>query len=223
MMLNPEFSLLLAAGDGVAAVVVAVITIIGWIIKLANSQKTKAPPVSSRPRPAARPRDTRVAEEINIFVEDNTRGSQRPNRQATPPARPQPVSNKASRRQQQQQGGGKRKARPGEELSRRHAPVAENLGGGVSQHLRQHMPERVEKQAEQRVAPHVDEKVAADLGAAVATSTTSLLGGPNPAAMVKSPAARMAELLRTPAGMQQAVVMNLILSPPPGRARTQRS
>jgi hypothetical protein len=218
------FPAVLAAGggDAIAAVVIVIITIVGWIVKLANAEKPRLPPVSNRPRPQPKPRDARVAQEINVFLEDNTGARNRPAR-PSPPPRPQPASNQASRRQQQQTASkGKRKARPGEDLSKRQAPVAENLGGGVSQHLRQHMVERIEKGAEQRVTPRTEERVTADLGAALATAdspTAALLPSPQSG---KSPAERFAELLRNPAGMQQAVVMNLILSRPPGLNRSQR-
>jgi len=226
MSILPEFQPVLADGDAVAFAVIALITIVGWIVRLVNAEKSKAPPVGSRPRPPARPRDTRVAQEINIFVEDNTKTRNKPARPGSPPARPQPVSKQAGRRQQPQPapapGAAKRKGRPGEELSKRPAPVAENLGGGVSQHLRQHMTERVSKEAEQRLVPRVEEKVTADLGSPIALGVQPQGGGAAGRPAAKSTAAKFAELLRTPAGMQQAVVMNLILSPPPGRTRTQR-
>ena len=224
MPILPAFQPVLADGDAITFAVIALITIVGWIVRLVNAEKPKAPPIGSRPRPPIRPRDTRAAQEINIFVEDNTRTRNKPARPSAPPARPQPVSKQAGRRQPQQltPAAGKRKARPGEELSKRAAPVAENLGGGVSQHLRQHMTERVSKESEQRLVPRVEEKVTADLGAPIALGVQAQAKAPAGGPAGKSPAARFAELLRTPAGMQQAVVMNLILSPPPGRTRTQR-
>src|SRR5437879_11478336 len=60
----------LADADTVIATVVAVITIVGWIINLVSNKNQKGPPVANRPRPPARPRDERLQEEISIFIED---------------------------------------------------------------------------------------------------------------------------------------------------------
>ncbi|MGE5191654.1 MAG: hypothetical protein ACM3U2_04075, partial [Deltaproteobacteria bacterium] len=109
-----------------------------------------------------------------------------------------------------------RRPRPGEEIATRHAPMTETLGTSVKQHLSQHMTDRVSQEAQQRLAPRVGEKVAEDLGTPVTT------GAGRPAAPPASRAERFAELLRSPSGVQQAVVMNLILSPPVSRTQSSR-
>lgn len=218
----------LAAGkeDAIVAVIVFVITIITWISKLANSRTPKGPPVANRPRPQARPRDDRLQQEISIFVEDNVgrRNKGAPPRPAPAVARPQSSkSAQAARRPQgSAQPAAKRKSRPGAEMATRPAPVAENLGTGVKQHLSQHMTDRVTQESQQRVASRVEEKVAADLG----TSLTASASQPSGSGAARAPglpsAERFAELLRSPAGVQQAIVLNLILSPPPGRSGSHR-
>src|SRR5438309_11605891 len=59
-----------ADADTVIATIVALITIVGWIINLVSNKNQKGPPVANRPRPAARPRDERLQDEINIFIQD---------------------------------------------------------------------------------------------------------------------------------------------------------
>jgi hypothetical protein len=208
----------LAAADSVWAAVVILITIIGWIANLVSNKNQKGPPVATRPRPPARPRDDRLQQEINIFIEEvgGKKSRPAPGRPAAPAAR--------------QTAGGKsrpavpsgrppaRRPRPGEEIATRQAPITETLGTGVKRHVSQQMADRVAKEVQQRLAPRVEEKVAQDLG-------TPLNTGAAPSAVTVLPAARaerFAELLRNRSGMQQAIVMNLILSPPLARTRQSR-
>ncbi len=96
------------------------------------------------------------------------------------------------------------------------------LGTGVKQSLSQHMTDRVAQEVQQRLAPRVDEKVAADLGPTM-TSGASMRAPPLPPAVSATLRAdRFAEMLRNPANVRQAIVLNLILSQPPGRARVPR-
>jgi hypothetical protein len=213
-VLNPP--LLAGQADAVLFVIVVVIAIISWIAKMVGELKPKKPPIANRTRPPVRNRDDRLQQEINIFLEDN---SGRPN----PPARPQPASSRKSQRRPEPvatQPAKKKKVRPGEDLSRRHANVAENLGTGVQQHLSQHMPERITLEVQQRLASRVDEKVTSDLGASDIGSGAQ---GQKPGQPAPLPlAGRFAQMLRSPGGVQQAIVMNLILSPPPGRTASLR-
>jgi hypothetical protein len=100
--------------------------------------------------------------------------------------------------------------------------VTDTLGAGVKQSLSQHMADRVSLEVQQRLAPRVEEKVAVDLGPTM-TSGASMRAPPLPAAVSATVRAdRFAELLRNPASVRQAIVLNLILSPPPARARMPR-
>ena len=60
----------LADAEGIGAVILAVITVIGWIASLVSNKNQKGPPVANRPRPPVRPRDDRLQQEINIFLEE---------------------------------------------------------------------------------------------------------------------------------------------------------
>jgi hypothetical protein len=226
MPIAVAFNSVLADAEGIGAAIVILITIVGWIANLVSNKNQKGPPVANRPRPPARPRDGRLQQEINVFIEEvgGQRSRQTPPRPAVPASRPaggtarnpQPEKNRPATAPGPRQPA--RRPRPGEEIATRHAPVTESLGTGVKQHLSQHMADRVTQDVQQRLAPRVEEKVAQDLGVALNTgsapSTTSAL----PAARAE----RFAEMLRTRSGMQQAIVMNLILSPPVSQTRASR-
>jgi len=83
------------------------------------------------------------------------------------------------------------------------------------------MTERVSQEVQQRLAPRVEEKVAEDLGTPVTTGAARAAPAPGPAVSALRPE-RFAELLRNRSGVQQAIVMNLILSPPVYRTRASR-
>src|SRR5882672_8092788 len=76
----------LADAEGIGAVILAVITVIGWIASLVSNKNQKGPPVANRPRPPVRPRDDRLQQEINIFLEETGGKRQKP-----PPGRPASV------------------------------------------------------------------------------------------------------------------------------------
>jgi hypothetical protein len=215
-----------ADADAIIAVIVALITIVGWIANLVSNKNQKGPPVANRPRPPVRPRDDRLQQEINIFIEEA--GPQRarpaPQRPVIPASRPVAGGQRAPA-----QGKARppapakpaRRPRPGDEIATRHAPVSESLGAGVKQHLSQQMTERVAQEAQQRLQSRVEQKVELDLGPAV-TAGPSGRATPAPPAQPVERSARFASLLRNPASLQQAIVVNLILSPPASMRRLPR-
>jgi hypothetical protein len=213
--LPPVFA---ADTDAVIAAIVALITIVGWIANLVSNKNQKGPPVANRPRPPVRPRDDRLQQEINIFIEEA--GAQRPRpappKQAGPALRPggqrAPAPGKGRTAVIPAARKPAHRPRPGDEIATRQAPVSEALGTGVKQHLSQHMTEHVGKEAQQRLASRVEEKVEQDLGPAARPSS----------APPADRAARFAALLRNPATVQQAIVASLILSPPVTRRRSGR-
>jgi hypothetical protein len=225
----------LADAEGIGAVILAVITVIGWIASLVSNKNQKGPPVANRPRPPVRPRDDRLQQEINIFLEET--GSKRPKpppaRPASTPARNAPIAARTpgavspAAKGRQPAGPSRkpaRRPRPGQEIATRTPPVSDTLGTGVKQSLSQHMTERVSQEVQQRLAPRVEEKVELDLGPPV---TAGASGRPAPVASAAGQqpalqAARLAEMLRNRASVQQAFAVNLILSRPPGLARAPR-
>jgi hypothetical protein len=96
------------------------------------------------------------------------------------------------------------------------------LGAGVKQSLSQHMVDRVSQEVQQRLAPRVDERVAADLGPSLSSAASTRAPALPAAASPTVRADRFGELLRTPANVRQAIVLNLILSAPPALAGKSR-
>jgi hypothetical protein len=224
--LLPLAPLFAAETDAVIAIIVALITIVGWIANLISNKNQKGPPVANRPRPPVRPRDDRLQQEINIFIEEA--GAQRPRPAPSRPvigaSRPvaggqrTPVSGK-TRPPAPPAKKSARRPRPGDEIATRHAPVSETLGTGVKQHLSQHMTERVTQEVQQRLASRVDEKVEQDLGPAATAGLSARSTLPPSSAPPADRAARFAGLLRNPATVQQAIVASLILATPVARRR----
>lgn len=228
----PPLVPVLAADDMIVGGIIFLLTVIGWVANLISSKNQKGPPIANRPRPPVRPRDDKLQQEINIFVEDA--GAQRrkgaAGRQGVPAGRAaggQPAGRgqpAVAGQPGRKTAGAKppRKLRPGETLASRPAPVTETLGAGVKQSLSQHMVDRVSQEVQQRLAPRVDERVAADLGPTM-SSGASMRAPALPAPVSATVRAdRFGELLRNPANVRQAIVLNLILSAPPALAGKSR-
>lgn len=225
---NLPFVPILADHDAIIAVVVALITVVGWIANLISNKNQKAPPAANRPRPPARPRDERLQQEINIFMQDSGKPGSRTTTAARPAAaKPRQVASGPQAKSRPVVAAPvkkpPRRPRPGEEIANRQAPVTDKLGSGVKQHLSQHMTERVEHDAQQRLGSRVAETVEQDLGPATTSGSRSNrpMPAPPPAAL-PGLAAGYADLLRNPATLRQAIILNLILAPPVALRRTSR-
>ena len=110
-------------------------------------------------------------------------------------------------------------ARPGGRISERKGPGSTTLGSGVRQHLADHMQEgRVLQQAQNHLAHGVADKVQQDLGSFTAADAPTAAAAT--AARAKFTVTEVARLMRDPAGLKQAFVLNLILNRPTlGRRR----
>lgn len=223
---------LLAVNDPVFAAILVIISIVGWLYRFVQNQNQKVLPPANRPRPPAppRPREGRLQEEIETFIQEvnQKKGARRP---PTAPPRPTAASAKTpskppARRLQPQpaaptgassgDSSSSWRAKPGQEIASRHISAGKEMGAGVQKHVQQAMRDRVAQEVAVFLAPSVDQSVSAHLGQAVAPSAAAAA----PAAA--KPSARvhpLAEAFRSPQGVRQAIVMNLILSPPPGRKR----
>ncbi|MGQ0634331.1 MAG: hypothetical protein ACT4QC_06965 [Planctomycetaceae bacterium] len=202
--------------DTLIPILIAVGWLISVIVKMASGQAQKGPPVANRPRAPARPRDDKLQQEIDIFIQEvsgrkpsrptvaTPTGSQKPAPKPPVKAPPATPAAKAALRgatppkalPPARPARPPRRVKPGAEMASRQAPVSSGLGNHVRQHLKDYMAEKVSVQ------------VAEDLGA------------PQPAtapAPVAEP--KFVELLRSPANLRQAMVLNLILAPPPARSR----
>jgi hypothetical protein len=220
--------LLLADIENVIGVICVIVWIMAWLMKLLGTQKPKTPPVANRPRPPARPRDERLQSEIDIFIQEvgSKKGLRRPPASTAPkpavPARSAAGGQRMRKPPAQVTAPPKpapQRIRPGQEISSRQVVQPEkDLGNAVQQHLRQHMAERVARETSVFLKDKVDASVANHLG----TSSTAAAPGAPPAPPASGTAAgvqaaRYSELFRNSAGLRQAMVVNLILSPPPGR------
>jgi hypothetical protein len=218
--LLPFAPIFAADADAIIAAIVALITIVGWIANLVSNKNQKGPPVANRPRPPVRPRDDRLQQEINIFIEEA--GPNRPKpaerRPVVPASRPvsgasrPPAQGKAKPPAASASRKPARRPRPGDEIATRQSPVSESLGAGVKQHVSQNITDRVAQEMQQRLTSRVEQKVQEDLGPPVTAGLSTRTPPVTPAAQPDR-ARRFAELLRNPATLQQAIVVNLILSP----------
>src|SRR6516162_1565170 len=130
MALHIPFVPMLADNEGIGVAITILIIVVGWIANLISNKNQKGPPVANRPRPPVRPRDDRLQQEISIFIEDaggqRSRQGSRPGgpgaRQPTTASRnPPPVKRPATTTAKKPS----RRARPGEEIAARQAPVTE--------------------------------------------------------------------------------------------------
>lgn len=219
--------LLLVDLDKVIGIAFVIFWIVAWVLKLISSQAQKGPPIAPKPRPTVRPGDDRLQEEIDIFIKEVG-----PKKTARRPVSAPPVpTEKAARarkpplKQSVATPGAGRSESPrrkvGEGISSRHIPGGEATRGRVQQHLRDHMQERVAKEAAAHLNQAVDEQQSRQL---VETSRPIFAQGDPAPAETAAKALRVAELLRNPANLKQSIAVSLILSPPLARqSRTGRA
>lgn len=227
---------ILAAGENWLSILFVVIAFVSWLWNVFNgNQKPVGGQARPQPQPGGRkPAENELQAEINRFLknvmgqkDDQTdelevlvaeegppkprqRNKNRSKRPATPA--PEPV---ASTESASVFGG----QRPGGRISQRKGPGSTSLGSGVRQHLAEHMPEgRVLLQAQNHLAHGVAEKVQQDLGSFTAADAPTAAA--TTAARAKFTVTEVARLMRDPAGLKQAFVLNLILNRPSfGRRR----
>ncbi|MCA9075531.1 MAG: hypothetical protein KDA93_10900 [Planctomycetaceae bacterium] len=211
------------------------ISFIGWIMNLINAQNP--PPQPNRPARKPAPRDRKVQNEIEEFLQeamgrrapkqqsDPILGSEdieiiepSPQRRRTPkrkPLRQQPAS-----RQQQPaappSSQPRKRKRPGEGISLRHIQASEDLGAGVRSHADEHMQARMSQRVEQDLPHLVNQGVSQHLGEFTADDRDTRAGvAPvvSSRAAVKDATGLIASL-RDPAGMRKAIILQEILSKP---------
>lgn len=223
-MFTPLFPIFAALGvDDLIKLVFGLVVFIGWILNLV-ANKNKAAQQANRPRPV-RPRDGKLQKEIDQFLEESKPGQPKskpqPSRPSAPPRKtPAPTAGqnrgkekeKPKKQPAAQQESPSRRRPPGVEVADRPAPVSKDLGAGVRTHVAEHLQAgKIEHEVAEDLKNRVGESVTQHLGtfsAATRTATTS---------SVASPAAQhIAELLRNPASVRQAILINTLLSPPPG-------
>lgn len=221
-LLNP----MLAAIDVGTLVTTAVIvvTLIGWVINFVNAQaKPPAPNRGARPQ---RPRSERIQSEIEQFMREQA-GKKSPAAETPKPRAPEPVrptQRRPTRVQQTRQARPQTRPepppeaplpKPGASFADRKQIGSGGLGQSVREHVRSAMTERVQAETSQHLSHQVDELVKQHLGAFTAETR------PTPAVpqTIARSANEFLQLLKSLEGVRQAMILNEILQPPPGRRR----
>jgi len=161
MMPGPGGETLLAAIDGSVIVyaIIIVIWLLSWVVKAIKGETAAGQP-GGRPHGAGRPRNKRLSDEINVFLEE-VGGTRRGRRRPAPRPEDVPIEIVADAERPPQPED----VKPGEVIARRKGPGSDDLGAEVRQHLKRHM-----------AADRVKNEVARDLGRGVQSSVTSHLG-----------------------------------------------
>lgn len=234
-MLQPHLTLAADVVGTAITVAFVVITFIGWIINLVNSQAK--PPAPNRGNRPARPRSERVQAEIEQFMREQAKNLQRSDETAPRPAEARKVEPKkpAPRRTAQPQNRPPkpvaksprpplrapappletrpaqepRLPRPGEGITERQSVGSKDLGQRVREHVHSTMQERVQSSASRYLTVgDVNSSVSQHLG------TFSAERKQDSATSQLLAADRILELLRTREGVRQAFILNEILQRP---------
>jgi hypothetical protein len=225
------FDIPLAQGGGLGCpmmvVALAAVAFVTWVVNQISAQN-KAAARKAGPRPA-RPRNDRIQQEIDQFIQEAAgrrpprkevlsadeieivsppaAGRRAPARRAAPPAtrpvRPAAPSPAAP-------------ARPGQAAAQRHLSGPEQLGAGLTDHVRTHMDHRVGAEVQQHLPHKVDLEVNQHLGAFAAQSA-GRPSQPMEVAGVRrdaTPALLLLGDLRSPGGVRRAIMMQEILQRP---------
>lgn len=225
--LTEHWSPVLAAIEpkSIMALLFVLFAIGSWLWNVVNGQQNPGGAVRrAPPQPGRRPAEQDLQAEINRFLKQ-TLGQKEPAvdelevlEEDAVQSSPRPKSNKLRRPSSTPKLQADRVAdasqsrdRPGGKLARRKGPGSNDLGSNVREHLAEHMQNRLVKQTEQHFAHGVSEKVQRDLGPFMAGIAAAGVGSAD-----KKPKANTAKeviaMLRAPATVKQAVILNLILS-----------
>ena len=205
--MNATFVPILAIGPGqVIALIVFTISVLSWFINLVQGNNPKG-----GPRPQNRPRPGNPAQsELEKFLQEVVSGGNPQPEKKRPAPPPKPA----------RAGGGEKKGgkprpqrpttaeRPGTRMSETHLANSE-LGGGVRNHVAAHLdPRNVDAAVQQNVGGAVRQ----DMDAAVQRHLGDNIG---PAASQRPATVHpLIEVLRSPQGVRQAILMSEILKRP---------
>jgi hypothetical protein len=232
------FQILLAQGNlGCPMVLVAfaAIAFVSWVVKQIAAQNNAA---ARRPGPRpARPRNDRIQQEIDQFIQEAA-GRRPPRKEVvsvddieivSPPAagrrpgprRPAPRPSRPVRPVEPKPAVAER---PGQAAAQRHLTGREQLGAGLSNHVRTHMDNRVAAEVQQHLPHAVDQEVSQHLGAFAARSTgpTALPLDAAAGRRAATPALALLGELRSPGGVRQAIILQEILQRPRSLRKRQR-
>jgi hypothetical protein len=214
-------------GCPMALVASAAIAFVIWVVKQIAAQNNAA---ARRPGPRpARPRNDRIQQEIDEFIQEAA--GRRPPRKdvlsadeieiVSPPAagrRPAPrrPAQKPPRPIRPTAPKLPGAERPGQAAAQRRLTGPEQLGAGLTDHVRTHMDNRVGAEVQQHLPHKVDQEVSQHLGTFAAQSA-----GPMPQPVETSagqraalPALALLTELRSPGGVRRAIILQEILQRP---------
>jgi hypothetical protein len=234
---------LLADIGGIFAVIFLLISFIGWIINMINTQNP--PPAPNRgPQRRPRARDSKVQNEIEQFLQEamGNKDARReevpadqievvevapqrrpptPRRESRPPARPMQrvsVEQPAQERPRPTGGVSSRQSMPSTQFtpSTLGTKPASTLGTKVSAHVKDHMRERVSQETTRHLPHAVNQNVTQHLGE-VSAGLRDVGEGVRPVfhslANIPDPSGLIGQL-RSPSGMRAAIVLQEILARP---------
>lgn len=239
--MSHSFEPLFSAGfSELMALVFVMVSVIGWIIKQAQGNNQQLPPPVQRP---GKRREERNADELDSFLQQlnrqseprqaNQSGRGNPNRSRPPGASGQTAGSQrpAARTVQRQQPAAP--SQPARRLvedsvARREAAAQGASGsGGVAQHVREHMAERIGEEAKRDVGQGIKDSVLQNMGTGLlapaetgtsARKTAKQLFAKEPSSAAECCAANRMESLRkmlgNPDSIRQAIVIQEILNRP---------
>jgi hypothetical protein len=228
---------MLADVGGLFAIAFLLISFIGWVMNLINSQN---PPPAPNRGPQRRPqaRDKKVQSEIEEFLQEALGNKKRPRatdvrtdeiesvesalRQpqkrgpSTQLKRRGPSPRSGSPQQIPPAGESQERRKPGSGVASRHVIASSDLGRNVSSHVQEHMSRRVRNEAEQHLPHAVDHSVANHLGEFTADDRdprSTVKPVFRPYTDIPDPESLIAQL-KSPAGMRKAIILQEILAKP---------
>lgn len=223
--------------------IVAFAGFIIWIIvQVSKAAPKPGPGVPGAPQPAGRKPQGSLQKEIDIFLRQvSPQGANRRTadgdvpqtaapRRTPPPDRPGGSRSGAGKREQPPSSGD-RGAKPGTKIADRKGPGRKDLGQDVRQHVTEHLDSRsiggrIDQDLQNRVQQSVDSHLgpaSAKLGPSAASPTQTTAGSQAVSDAALSDAAQFRRLLRQPAEIRQAILLNEVLSRPIALRKSQDS
>jgi hypothetical protein len=224
---------LLADVGQVLSVLFVIIAFVSWLWNVINGNKGNAPPAAAgraQPPPGGQRVEKDLQAEINRFLKnvmgqpadddgDSREGIEDDELKPRPRPRPKRAAEAPPRlatlRTTDEEDSTNQGPHPGGRIAQRKGPGSSNLGSDVRQHLAEHMQDRLTKQAQEHLGHGVADKVQHDLGRF--TGADQQRSGQAPtiaAAQLSATATGVAQMMKDPAGLKQAFVLNLILNRP---------
>ncbi len=218
-------------------ILILVISFAIWIFNLINQSKAKGRVDAGPKRPVGPPRDRRVQNEIDVFLKDIGGGRKIENAQDDDIfIEIVPDEERAVTQQQRRVGRSIQRQRslqpkpvaetpqaqppihqrPGSGIDEREGPGSTDLGGGVRQHVSEHMRDgMVAEHVQQHLTHDVNEGVTQHLGISRRDLKTQQRVEQSPPKVHP-----IVKLLHNPSGMRQAILLSEVLSPPKGLRRS---